>query len=333
MSGAHDRRSFLRELLRGATRAAGELGAMRDAAGSDLQQWESGLDFTPGVEPAPLPAAPTTRLASPDDVRALCRELDREAWADQAAALARTSFRLTPGGGDGASWLGGSPPVPPDFEWPTWDGVELTFLGQVGLAELPDNPLPRTGALQFFFALDRMPLGLRADEAGACRVVHVREEHAGRASRVHRLPEARVLISAELTLPDEPATFEVDGWALETWNDLRERLADAQGVELEELAPAYHALHRMLGHPDTFAGGMELDAELVSKGVDLDDEPYADPRIEALSAGAADWRLLFQLSSDDELGVTFGSYERLFVWIREDDLRAGRFDEVRAFVR
>jgi hypothetical protein len=78
---------------------------------------------------------------------------------------------------------------------------------------------------------------------------------------------------------------------------------------------------------------MELDAQLVAHGIDLDDEPYASPRTDELSPGAADWRLLLQLSSDDEVGVELDYLERLFVWIRDEDLRSGRFDRVRAFVR
>ena len=114
---------------------------------------------------------------------------------------------------------------------------------------------------------------------------------------------------------------------------LRDRLAVFQGVELEDRSADYHSLHRMLGYPETFSDGMELDAQLVSHGVDLEEEPYAHPLYESLAPGAADWRLLLQLSSDDDAAISLGYYERLFVWIRDEDLRAGRFDNVRAFVR
>jgi hypothetical protein len=64
----------------------------------------------------------------------------------------------------------------------------------------------------------------------------------------------------------------------------------------------------VLGHPDA------LDAGLADE------------------AGAPEFRLLFQLSGDDRLGVTLG-YERLTLWIRDADLRAHRFDRIRAYVR
>ena len=46
-----------------------------------------------------------------------------------------------------------------------------------------------------------------------------------------------------------------------------------------------------------------------------------------------DWVLLLQISNDDDLALDLGDASRLFVWIRRDDLAAGRFDAVQAFVR
>ena len=77
---------------------------------------------------------------------------------------------------------------------------------------------------------------------------------------------------------------------------------------------------------------MELDAELLAHGIEFD-EPYPQLPSDELASGAADWRLLFQLSNDDELGVALGYLDRLFMWIRDEDLRAHRFDGVRAFLR
>jgi uncharacterized protein YwqG len=333
MSDGHDRRSFLRELLRGAQRAAGELASFRDSVAEETERaWGPGLAGFPETTPRPVTAVPVWRTAAVEEVRELCRQIDRPVWADAATTLVRPSIRLTPDV-DGRSWLGGSPRVPAYFEWPTWEGLELTLLGQLRLDDLPPTSLPDTGSLLFFFALDRMPRGLKEAEAGACRVVHVTEEPEEELLRGHALPEMAVAPSVELTLPDESELLELDGWAFDEWAGLRERLAAAQGVELEERATDYHALHRLLGYPDTYAGGMELDAQLVAHGIDLDDEPYTNPRTDELSPGAADWRLLLQLSADDELGVELDYLERLFVWIRDEDLRIGRFDRVRAFVR
>jgi uncharacterized protein YwqG len=164
-------------------------------------------------------------------------------------------------------------------------------------------------------------------------VLHVDDAPFSEEPLYDGLPFAPVAPSGELTLPAAPASIATDVDELEAWAELRERLAVAQGVELEERAASYHALHRLLGHPDTYAEGMELDAELVSRGIDLEDEPFADGTADEGSSAADDWTLLLQISNDDDLALDLGDANRLFVWIRRDDLAEGRFDRVQAFVR
>ena len=329
-TGGHDRRDFFRQLLRGATRAAEEMEALRRATDDAVRRATSAEE---AAEPAwhPVTADPTTHLATLDELRALCADAGREAWADPAASLARTSFRLTHGG-DGNSWLGGTPRAA-SLEWPVWDGIELAFLGRIALAGLPPSGLPTSGALLLFFAVDQTPSGNRPADAGACRLLHVEGDPVEDEPLYGGMPFAAVTPSAELTLPAAPASIALDADELEAWTELRERLAAAQGVELEERAASYHALHRLLGHADTYAEGMELDAELVSRGVELDDEPFADVSPEEESSAVDDWVLLLQISNDDDLALDLGDASRLFVWIRRDDLAAGRFDAVQAFVR
>jgi len=328
-AGGHDRRSFFRELLRGASSVAREVESFRRGADDAVRQW--GFEAGHGMELRPVPATPTTRCATVDDLRGLCADIGRETWADHAVSVACTSIRWSPGG-DGSSWLGGSPGI--EVEWPEWAGGELAFAGRLRLAGLPATGLPHEGALLVFHALDRAPSGMRPDEGGACRVIHVADDHAPDEHREGGLRRANLTASGELTLPAVPGPgLDLDVWELEDWAELRERLAELQGVELEESAADYHALHRLLGQPDTFAADMALDAHLVSEGVDLEEEPYANILDEDLARRAADWRLLVQLSNDDTAGIDFGDLQRLYVWIRDDDLAAARFDRVRAFVR
>jgi uncharacterized protein YwqG len=70
-------------------------------------------------------------------------------------------------------------------------------------------------------------------------------------------------------------------------------------------------LHRLLGYPEELQARMELDCQLASHGTDLAGE----------LAGASEWRLLLQLSTDDEVGFYWGDgLGRLYIWIRERDL-------------
>ena len=339
MAEGHDRRRFLSELLRGASRAAGELGAVADAARDPGETGETvlaagGILFDPeALQRATQPAEPAQRLATAEELAACCAEVGIGAWAAEAAALAQTSLRLTPGSG-GRSRLGGPPDVPPGFEWPVWQQEELTLLAQLQLDELPPSPLPPDGALLVFHALAAAPSGGQPSHAGACRVVLVRDEPVVPLARDEALPSVPLVASAELTLPAEPASLVLDADAFDLWTELRARLAAIHGVELDERSSGHHALHRLLGYPDTIAGTMGADAELVSHGIDVDaGDHYLDPRAEELEARAGEWQLLLELSRDDDAGVTLGHGERLYVWIRERDLRAARFDDVRAFVR
>jgi hypothetical protein len=116
---------------------------------------------------------------------------------------------------------------------------------------------------------------------------------------------------------------------------IRAALAVLLGVALEDRSVEWHALHRLGGHPDTTEEGMQVDAQLAFHGIDLNSgERWYHPRVAELEPGAKDWRLLLQLSTDDALGIQLGyPLGRLYAWIREDDLRAGRFDDVWAFIR
>ena len=327
-TGGHDRRAFFRQLLRGATRAAEEVEALRRAT-DDAVPRTARLDET--AEPGwhPVAAAPTTHLATLDELRTLCEEAGRR--NGRRGSIARAHGLPPHAGGDGRSWLGGTPRAG-SFEWPVWDGVELAFLGRIALAGLPHSALPAGGAPSL---LRRRSSALRQPAGGFRRLP--RGARRGGPDEDEPLyggmPFAAVTPSAELTLPAAPALPTLDADELEEWTEVRERLAAAQGVELEERAASYHALHRLLGHPDTYAEGMEVDAELVSRGVDLEDEPFADVSDEEQSSAADAWTLLLQVSNDDDLALDLGDASRLFVWIRCDDLTAGRFDRVHAFVR
>lgn len=280
---------------------------MREAA-ADLAPDESGLFAGFGPTPdAPVAAAPAGRLATADDLRTLCGELGRDAWSDKAFALSQVSIRLTHGG-DGSSSLGGSPGLPRDVEWPTAGDARLPFLARIRLDDLPETLLPREGALLVFADLDDESY---ADEPRPCAVRHVTADESERRPSAESLPVVPVVASAELTLPFEPESLELDAWELSDWAELREHLAALQGTVLEETAPDYHAIHRLLGHGDALI-------DPLPPGAEEDD--------------ASAWQLLFQLSGDDALGVSFGPYARLLIWIRKDDLRAGRFDGVRATI-
>jgi uncharacterized protein YwqG len=346
MEGSSDRRTFFKQLLRGAAQTAAEVSeALKGAQLPETQepdQWQVSWSGA-SLEGRPVPAAAGTHVASDDELRALASEAGLEARIADVLAQARRSVRLTRGDVAGRSHLGGAPDLPAGFEWPHGRDDDLAFLAQVALDEVAaldlSLPLPASGLLLLFYDLERRPNGLRPDDGVGTRVVHVEGELEPAPPERAALPELPLALSGEVTLPGEsaglPASLALDADELDPWQRLRERLAELQGLEVEDRAVDWHALHRLLGHPDTTDEGMQLDAQLVSNGIDLNTgERYFDPRAAELEPGADDWRLLFQLSSDGELDLSLGYPPgRLFVWIRQEDLVEGRFDRIWAFVR
>ena len=86
----------------------------------------------------------------------------------------------------------------------------------------------------------------------------------------------------------------------------------------------------MGGYPRPVQGDhMELESQLASNGVYCGDSSgYESEEGELLAPGARDWRLLFQFSSDEDLGVMWGDDGNLYFWVKEQDAKAGDFSGV-----
>lgn len=343
MTRAADRRGFFKDLLREVADVAQELSsALRAADDPALAE--------PELWPQPtVPARPARGAVGEEELLALCREAGLEQRAADVRRLARTSVRLTAAapGADavGASRLGGSPDVPPAFAWPTWDGRELAFLGQLDLARVAavdaDLPLPHEGLLLFFYDLEGRPSGLLAADRGSCRVVCLDARGDGLAPDEEHPPALQPMpleLSRELMLPGawsfHAEELELSADEMDAWDELRERLARAQGVELEETSHETFALHRLLGYHEEIGREVEIECELASAGIDAGDaSAYYEARLDH-EAEARNWRLLLQLSADDDLGVSNDAgFDRLYVCIRDADLRTGDFGAAWAILR
>lgn len=235
----------------------------------------------------------------------------------------------------GQSRLGGQPDLPADLPWPRYEEIPLSFLAQVDLAELPDGParemLPRDGHLWFFYARSQ-PWGFRVEHAGGARVFH-RPTGAVLAATAPPpdLPEDGafevVPMSFEngLSLPDVehvPARAEEAGpvkIAREDWDRYDE-------VRLALAFPDKQPAHKLLGHADSIQGPMERQAALLSSSIDLKAGRSKDARVREIRQQAGRWRLLLQLDSDDRTDMMWGDAGKLYVWIRDDDLAARRFE-------
>jgi uncharacterized protein YwqG len=234
------------------------------------------------------------------------------------------------------SRLGGSPLMPPEVEWPEWRGRSLSFLAQFRLDDLGRRPefSAGEGVLLFFYdAEDQESWGFDPGDLGAWRVIRVADIAAAteRQAPPNTLAfTARgVTMAEEMTLPDpweEPC--------LDVFNPDRRSYAELEGTqELYDVATSGiselrgEPIHQILGWPTLIQSPMQLEVQLASQGIYVGGpEGYEDPRAEQLAEGASEWRLLLQLDTDDEAGWMWGDAGRLYFWIRDADLRAGRCD-------
>jgi hypothetical protein len=326
-----NRRGLIRGIaMRVATRA-------RDAAAahSELREQLASLDgpgpaeaasYAPEQPPKFLPAQLTERCVRPEELPALADDYGLAHRRDALLALCRLSVRLGP---SASSEPAPSPPVHP---WPSWRAAPLPALLSLDLAEVaavcPRIELPATGSLSVFFATGDSPSGLALDDRGACQVV------LGPGSQ----SDSRIVKpSGELTLPRvwaEPVdALDLSSDEQASWERLRLRLAELQGVHAFDAQSTPRAIHRALGWPDERGGSMPLACALLEEGIELGGQhPATHPRAQELAARAGEWRLLLQLTAEPRLGWVWGGKDRLYIWIRDRDLAVGDFGRVRAFV-
>ena len=254
------------------------------------------------------------------------------------ASLARPGFRLGTGTGAtdevGGSRVGGSPDLPDNQDWPTWQDRSLSFLAQVDLRSLPAEgdraDLPPDGLLSFFYDAEQRAWGFDPEEAGAWAVLHTPSGTTlSRRGLPKDLPdEARfdpISVAARTELCPEPwASRAIERLGLnaaqtETYADLLDELV---GGDPEPR-------HILLGHPDPIQGEMQLECQLVSNGLYCGDSTgYEDPRASELEGGADDWRLLLQVDTDDDASMMWGDTGRLYFWVTEEALRRTAWNTV-----
>jgi uncharacterized protein YwqG len=257
---------------------------------------------------------------------------------DHAAALdalTRPSIRLRAElieeTGIGNTKLGGHPDLPPDFDWPQYGGAPQSFIAQVNLAETHpydlDRVLPPAGLLSFFYDSTQNVWGFDPKEGGAWAVNYTPDA----ADLVKREPPRDLPPEASFDAtrlhPSSEPTY-APAWfsevaALNLTHDQKFALADV--LEGDE-----ETIHRLFGHPDPIQGDMQLECQLVAHGLYCGDASgYDDPRAAELAPGAAQWRLLLQVDSDDAAGMMWGDAGRLYYWMHEDDLAARNWTQAR----
>jgi uncharacterized protein YwqG len=229
------------------------------------------------------------------------------------------------------SHLGGAPILPTSVPWPSKEGTPLDFLAQIDLAELQQEValewLPSNGKLLFFYDCELQPWGFDPKDRGGWAVLHTPGDSPAVGPTTRPAP-------ARISLERTAIAFRrIDSFPSAGRTEIEElRLTDPELERYDELCDLPYRdrpWHQIGGYPaPEQSDAMELECQLASNGVSCGDVGTEnDPRFVELSPGAADWRLLLQLDSDDDLGVMWGDLGRIYFFVREEDARAGRFQD------
>jgi uncharacterized protein YwqG len=217
------------------------------------------------------------------------------------------------------SWFVGTPVLPPPVEWPQYEGRRLDFLACLDLAEaqatLAMDWLPATGNLSFFYDMERQPWGFDPKHRGGWRVIYQPGQVAAAANESRAAGFRKMLTYPPPERPEVKALSLTDA----KW--------DAYCLlELEQTG--HEAYHQLGGIPKPIQGDvLPLESQLVSNGVYCGNTTgWKSSRARELEPGAAQWRLLFQVASKDDLGFVWGDCGNLYFMIREEDARAARFE-------
>jgi hypothetical protein len=282
----------------------------------------------PGPPPAML-GRPTTRCATVVEVLGLAKECGLAEHLDAVEALVAPSIRMThdPEVGAGGRSAFGERAGSSSGDAAVGELALLVHLesSEVEAAAPPglSLPLPLDGGLDLL---------LREPDAAALPAAPaVVVERGDRTD----MPGPCITFSSELVLPrvwaDAVQRFEFDADARSGWDDLRRRLATAQGIDPWDGPGAPQPVPRLFGYAEERNGDMPLACELLARGADVDTScPQAHPLAAECEPAAMRWRLLLHLGTGWRRP---GSRERLFVWIDEADLAAGDLSRIQAIQR
>lgn len=249
-----------------------------------------------------------------------------------ASSSARIFVDGSPNGRFGESRIGGSPDVPAEFLWPEWNGLPMTFIGQVRLDRHPticsEHGFRPVGMLAFFYDADAATMGDDPSDRGSGRVFWFSDAASLRTAAVpSRLPRESVLVDravtlvTSLTLPpldwDRVQVLDLSTQERHAYGRLRRRLLETLPHRSYVLpdAPPDDVVHRFLGYPDEIQDGMEDELRLASKLIGPREAFEWSPGGER----AHGWQLLLQVDSDPRLGSEWGDAGRLYFYGFADD--------------
>lgn len=233
------------------------------------------------------------------------------------------------GAPSGASKIGGLPDLPASICWPEWQEQPIPFLAQIRLSDIAHldeaNELPHSGMLYFFFAEEALegPYPLISE---SWRVIYddsdsLDLQRLPTTSEIDRVyPECALEFSRRLTIPPfESLYIEKLGLSYLAFEQdappEQRKEADAYR-ELEQQFDDFYdstaSHHQLLGHPYQIQGDLLWECE---------QETGQNNEI-------TDWRLLFQIDTDNDADMMWGDTGVLYFYIPQRELADRDFSQV-----
>ena len=234
----------------------------------------------------------------------------------------------------GSSRIGGVPDLPDNVIWPMWRNKPLAFLAQINLAECAHfqfaSFLPKEGWLVFFYDVEQSTWGYDPNDKGSLAVLFIAKTQAPlkRRELPIEIPNdafynlCRVGMREIITAPPY-----YDSSLIEKLQLSPDEL-DAYLNLVDEIYSEGGVYHQFLGYPQPVQGDMQLECQLVSNGLYCGDPSgYNNPKALELSKGATEWKLLFQLDTDENTKMIWGDVGRLYFLLRENYFVEKKFGE------
>jgi len=230
----------------------------------------------------------------------------------------------------GNSKFGGSPDLPANLTWPMYKERPLAFLAQIRLEDVVsfdiEGLLPSSGLLYFFYDAEQEPWGFEPAARDGWKVLYSKE--LSRIIRTSPPPYSSKVFEGSYN----PCAIEffqeisLPSWEAEKVQKLA--LTEQERENYFQLV-SHGIIHRLLGHPATIQGEMEIVCQFASNGIYMPNGiDYNELKMVNLRDSASEWKLLLQIDSDENVDFYWGQGGRLYFWIRKEALKNHIFDNV-----
>lgn len=233
------------------------------------------------------------------------------------------------------SKIGGNPEVNKDnFNWPRIDNKPMAFLAQIDLKEISQEVdyhwLNNSGSILFFYDLDTMPWGFDPKDRGRWSVIYQEKttmmiDFPKDFEQKNILKESYISPYIIKTLP--PSNHrDIKNLNL---SEHEESFYSVYDTHYPELSP-YKKMprHQVGGFPSALQRNMmEFEAQSASTGTYMGGgKIFKSSEAQEFMSKPNNWKLLFQLDLNDDLGIQLEASGRLYFWVETNLSKKNNFE-------